>query len=314
MKIFLAGAGGVIGRPLVRQLTAAGHNVVGTTRSTKRLEEIAADGATPVICDALDGDAVKAAVADAAPEVVINQLTSLPKDYNPKDPHFYDQNNLLRATGGRHLIEAAKATGVRCFITQSISFLYTQEGPWVKDEGAPLNDKSTDASAESFRVMAEHEREVLDAPEFDGICLRYGFLYGPGTWYAADGTVALEVKKRRFPVVGSGTGTFSFVHTEDAASATVSAIERGAPGAYNVVDDEPAALKDWLPVYARALRAKPPRHVPFWLARLIAGKVVASSAINMRGASNAKARAELGWQPAYASWRQGFNEDLSQNS
>jgi len=306
MKVFLAGATGVIGRPLVRQLVAAGHQVYGTTRSAVRSEEITADGATRVICDALDADAVARAVAEASPDVLINQLTSLPEKYAPKDPDFYDRTNLVRSKGGHNLIEAAKAAGVKRFITQSISFLYTLEGSWVKDENDPLNENAPGSFGKTFRTMIDHEREVLGTNEFEGLCLRYGFFYGPGTWYASDGTIGREVMRRRFPVVGSGSGTFSFLHVDDAASATVCAVENGSSGAYNVTDDEPAPLKDWLPVYAKALGAKPPRHVPLWLAKLVAGKPMAISAVEMRGASNGKAKKGLGWQPIHPSWRQGF--------
>ncbi|MBK8294983.1 MAG: NAD(P)-dependent oxidoreductase [Solirubrobacterales bacterium] len=308
MKVFVAGATGAIGRPLVRQLVAAGHDVTGTTRSESRAGAIESAGAKPIVCDALDADSVLKAVADASPEVLINQLTSLPKEYKPKDPDFYVQNNLIRSKGGHNLVEAAKSAGVGRFITQSLSFMYRQEGNWVKTEDEPVEETAPDSFGDSFRSMIGHEREVLGAREFQGICLRYGFLYGPDTWYAADGTTGLEVKQRKFPVVGAGTGTFSFVHVEDAASAAARAVESSAGGIYNVVDDEPAALKDWLPVYASALGAKPPRHVPLWLAKLVAGKPTAMSAVEMRGASNARAKDQLGWKPKYASWRQGFSE------
>ena len=310
MKILVAGATGVIGRPLVRQLVAAGHEVFGTTRSENRSGEITAVGGTPVVCDALDADSTLRAVTEATPEVVINQLTALPKEYNPKDPDFYTQNNLIRKVGGHNLVEAAKAAGVRRFITQSLSFMYRQEGTWVKTEDDPVEDRAPGGFGDAYRAMIGHEREVLDAEEFEGLSLRYGFLYGPDTWYASDGTTGIEVNKRKFPVVGAGTGTFSFTHPEDAASAAVCAVENGTSGIYNVVDDEPAALKDWLPVYAKALGAKPPRHVPLWLAKLVAGKATAISAVEMRGASNVKAKKELGWQPKYPSWRQGFAETI----
>lgn len=310
MKVFVAGATGVIGGPLVRQLVAAGHEVTGTTRSEKRAGRIAANGGTSVICDVLDADAVMKAVTAAAPDVVVNQLTALPKDYNPKDPHFYDQTNRLRSVGGHNLIEAAKAAGVRRFITQSLAFMYRQEGTWIKTEDDALDDFSSRTFGKAFRTMVEHERELLDSAEFEALVLRYGFLYGPDTYYATDGSTSLEIKKRRFPVVGAGSGTFSFLHPDDAASATVRAVGQGAQGVYNIVDDEPAPLKDWLPVFAEALGAKPPRHVPLWLAKLAAGKDIANAAVEMRGASNKKAKEELGWQPNYSSWRQGFADSI----
>ena len=173
------------------------------------------------------------AVTGASPEVVINQLTALPKVFNPKDPDFYVKNNEIRTVGGHNLVEAAKAAGVRRFITQSLSFMYRQEGTWVKTEDDPVEDDAPGTAGDSFRAMIGHEREVLDAEEFEGLSLRYGFLYGADTWYAADGTTGLDVKKRKFPVVGAGTGTFSFIHPEDAAAAAVCAVENGSGGIYN---------------------------------------------------------------------------------
>lgn len=300
----------MIGKPVVSQLVEAGHEVTGTTRSRERAAEIESLGAVAAICDGLVPESVMSAVEAAAPEVVINQMTNLPREYNPKDPHFYDQTNRLRSAGGRNLIEAAQAAGVRRFVTQSIAFTYAAEGSWVKDEEAGITTGAPGHFGETYRVMAEHERDVLGAAGLEGLCLRYGFFYGPGTYYASDGALSEEIRKRRFPVVGAGTGTFSFVHTDDAASAAVCAIDHGAPGIYNVTDDEPAPVKDWLPVFARALGAKPPRHVPLWLAKLFAGKPVATSAVEMRGASNAKAKAGLGWEPSRPSWRTGFEASL----
>jgi nucleoside-diphosphate-sugar epimerase len=308
MNIFVAGATGVIGRPLMKKLVAQGHEVTGMTRNPDRAGAIEALGATPAVCEALDPAAVMGAVTRAAPEILINQLTSLPEKYDPKEPGFYEANNRIRREGGHNLVEAAVASGVRRFITQSISFLYARTGSMVKTEDDQLEGATTGMTGEAMQAMIAHEREVLDTPGFDGLCLRYGFLYGPGTWYAADGSIGLDVEKRRFPVVGSGSGTFSFVHPDDAAAAAICAVERGAPGVYNVTDDEPAPLRDWLPVYAESLGAKPPRRVPLWLAKLVAGKEVAGAAVEMRGASNAKAKAELGWGPSFSSWREGFRE------
>jgi nucleoside-diphosphate-sugar epimerase len=308
MKVFVAGASGAIGRPLVRQLVAAGHEVTGTTRREERAEEIRAAGAEAVVCDVYDAAALEAAVREAAPEVVVNQLTSLPQRYDPRKASFYEETNRVRSEGGHNLVEAARAAGARRFLTQSISFLYAPEGDWVKDEGARPFDDAPGHFGPAVRSMLDHEREVVESSDFEGLVLRYGQFYGPGTYYARDGHLGREVQRRRFPVVGEGTGTFSFLHLEDAAGATIAALDHGAPGVYNVVDDEPAPLHEWLPVYAEALGAKPPRRVPFWLARLVAGKSVAEQAIGLRGASNAKAKRELSWQPSYPSWRQGFRE------
>jgi nucleoside-diphosphate-sugar epimerase len=310
MKVFVAGASGVIGRRLVRQLVEAGHQVTGTTRREERAEDIRAAGAEAVVVDAFDAPALEAAVKQAAPEVVVNQLTSLPQRYDPRKASFYEATNRVRREGGHNLVEAARAAGTRRFLTQSISFLYAPEGGWVKDEEARPYDDAPGHFGPAVQTMLEHEREVVESPDFEGLVLRYGQFYGPGTYFARDGHLGREVRRRRFPIVGEGTGTFSFLHVDDAAGATLAALDRGAPGVYNVVDDEPAALREWLPVYAEALGAKPPRRVPFWLARLVAGKSVAEQAVGLRGASNAKAKRELGWQPRYGRWRQGFREAL----
>jgi nucleoside-diphosphate-sugar epimerase len=310
MKVFVAGASGVIGRPLVRQLVAAGHEVTGTTRQEERAEEIRAAGATAVVCDVFDAAALEAAVKEAAPEVVVNQLTSLPHRYDPRKASFYEATNRVRGEGGHNLVEAARAAGVRRLLTQSISFLYAPEGDWVKDEEARPFDDAPGHFGPSVKVLLSHEREAVECPDFDGLVLRYGQFYGPGTYFAPDGHLGREVSRRRFPIVGPGTGTFSFLQVEDAASATVAALDSGEPGVYNVVDDEPAPMSEWLPVYAEALGAKPPRRVPVWLAKLVAGSAVAQTAVGLRGASNAKAKRELGWQPRYPSWRQGFREAL----
>jgi nucleoside-diphosphate-sugar epimerase len=308
MKVFVAGASGVIGRPLVRQLAAAGHEVTGMTRREEGAAEIRAAGATAVVCDAFDAAALEAAVRDAAPEVVVNQLTSLPREYNPRKASFYAATDRVRREGGHNLVGAARAAGARRFLTQSIAFLYAPEGDWVQtEEGRPF-EEAPGHFRSAVEAMLAHEHEVVSSPDFEGLVLRYGQFYGPKTYYAPDGHLGREVRRRRFPIVGPGTGTFSFLHVEDAAGATVAALDRGALGIYNVVDDEPAPLHEWLPVYADALGAKPPRRVPVWLARLIAGGSVAAMATQLRGASNAKAKRELAWQPRYPSWRQGFRD------
>ncbi len=305
MKVFVAGATGVIGRPLVRHLVEAGDEVVGTTSREAGRATIEASGGEAVVCDALDAGAVTEAVARAEPEVVISQLTRLPREYNPRTID-YGPTNRAREEGGRNLIAAARAAGARRFVTQSIAFIYAPEGEMVKDETAPAwSDAPAPFDSGAASTLA-HEREVLGAEELEGMVLRYGQFYGPGTYYATDGNIAEQVQKRRFPIVGRGSGMFSFVHIEDAASATVAAAGRGAPGIYNVVDDEPAALREWLPVYAEALGARPPWRVPVFVARLFGGALATMFATELRGASNAKAKRELGWQPRYASWREGF--------
>jgi nucleoside-diphosphate-sugar epimerase len=309
VKVFVAGASGVIGRPLVRQLVSAGHEVVGATSKPENAGRLEAAGAMPVVCDALDAAAVRSAIGNAAPEMVINQLTRLPREYNPRKIN-YGPTNRARAEGGHNLIEAARAAGVRRFITQGIAFIYAPEGEMVKNEQARPWTEAPEPFQGGVAAMLEHEREAMQTPGLEGVVLRYGQFYGPGTYYAADGNIADQVRRRRFPIVGPGEAMFSFIHIDDAASATVASLERGAPGVYNVVDDEPAPLREWLPVYAEAIGARRPRRVPTFLARLVAGPFAAAFATKLRGASNAKAKRELGWEPRYPSWRQGFREAL----
>ena len=303
MKVFVAGATGAIGRPTVRRLVAAGHEVTGMTRSEERAEGVREAGAEAVICDAFDAERLREVVADAAPEVVVHLLTALPQRYDRKSD-WVEPTNRIRVEGTRNLIAAAGAAGARRMVAESIAFVYRQEGAWVKGEDEAIEDRVGPGAA-----VADLERQVREA-DLEGLVLRYGWVYGPGTYFGRGGQEAEEVERRRFPVVGKGTGTFSFVATEDAAAATLAAVERGAPGTYNVVDDEPAPLREWLPVYARALGAKPPWRVPYWLARLAAGEQTARGAVEMRGATNAKARQGLEWRPRHASWRQGFFELL----
>ena len=309
MKVFVAGASGAVGRPLIGQLVAAGHEVTGMTRREDRAAEIRATGAACVVCDVFDQPALDGALATAAPEVVIHQLTSLPQELDPRKKGIYDATNRIRREGTRNLIAAAGAAGARRLVAQSIAFIYAPTGGWVKTEEDPVISIPGEFGTAVDATMSLEE-QVVGAEELDGLVLRYGFFYGPGTSYAPDGHQASEVRRRRFPIIGDCAGTFSFVHVADAASAAVAATERGASGIYNVADDEPAPTSDWLPAYAEALGAKPPRRVPAWLARLVAGKDVVAFASAMRGASNAKAKRELGWQTRYASWRQGFSEAL----
>ncbi len=304
MKVFVAGATGAIGRPLVRQLVAAGHEVTGSSRSAERAAEVAAAGATGVVCDALDPASLTAAVATAAPEVVINQLTSLPPKYEPRKKGFFAANDRLRVEGGRNLLEASAAAGARRVICQSVAFLYAPVGEAVKTEDDQVAEGPGTAAALTLERMALGDRR------FESVVLRYGLLYGPGTWYAPEGHLGRQVAQRRLPLVGAATGVVSFIEVGDAASATVAALDRGQ-GVYNVVDDDPAPMSEWLPGFAAALKAPPPRRVPVWLARLVAGRQIADFALNGRGASNARARRELGWSPAHPSWRQGFADSTT---
>jgi nucleoside-diphosphate-sugar epimerase len=308
MRVFVAGASGAIGRSLVPQLVAAGHEVTGTTRSQERAEAIRAAGARAAVCDALDADALRAAVAEAAPEVVVHQLTALPDRYDPRDKTIYDATNRLRGPGTALLLDAARAAGARRFVCQSIAFAYAPgPRPEAKDEDAPLLLGAPAPFGEGVRTLVDMERSVLEAEGIEGLVLRYGWFYGPGTYFGEGGSMAADFGRRRFPVIGRGEGLFSFIHVDDAASATVAAVERGAPGIYNVVDDEPAPMREWLPAYAEAIGAPKPLRVPTWLARLVAGKMAAMVSVQP-GASNARAKRELGWEPRWRSWREGFRE------
>ncbi len=310
VKVFVAGATGVLGTRLLPMLVASGHDVTAMTRSPEKADRLRAVGATPAIRDVFDAEGLRAEVASAAPEVVVHELTDLPADVDPrKASEQLEGNDRIRQEGTRNLVEAALAAGARRMIAQSIAFVY-QMGGGLKTEGDPLFDDAPFPWSRSVRAVRALEDAVTKTPGLEGVVLRYGFFYGPGTSYAPGGYWAREVRRRRFPIVGKGSGVFSFIHVDDAAAATVAAVERGAPGIYNVVDDEPAPLRDWLPVYAQAVGAKRPIRVPRLVARLVAGAYTARMATELSGASNALAKTELGWQPRYPSCRQGFRESL----
>ena len=312
MKVLLAGATGAIGRPLVPMLLAAGHEVVGTTRSEQRAAGLRAAGAEAALCDLLEPGRARALLEQTRPDVVIDQLTSLPDDYDPRRKDIYDANDRVRREGSGALIAAAAKLGVRRYLVQSVAFLYAPEGPAVKDEDARVWDDAPPPFARAVGVLRANEQAVLAGP-FEGLVLRYGFFYGPGTHYAPEGSIARQVKARRMPLVGDGSSTWSYVHVADAAAATVAALERGASGIYNVVDDEPAPMREWLPLLADALGAKRPWRVPAWLVRPFAGPFAAAMATQLRGAANAKAKRELGWSPALPSWREGFRTCLDRD-
>jgi nucleoside-diphosphate-sugar epimerase len=305
VRVFLAGATGVIGRVLLPKLTASGrYQVTAMTRSADRAAGLRAQGAEPVVCDALDAAALATAVAEAQPEVVIHQLTNLPSRLEPRK---YEQQlaatNRLRREGTRNLLAAAQAGGAKRILAQSIAFAYAPAGDWIKDEEAHLGTDAPAPMDQAIGAVAELERQVLHAA---GTVLRYGYFYGPGTQFDPQGFYGELAGKRQFPIVGSGEGRWSFVHIEDAAQATVAALERGRPGVYNIVDDEPARVADWVPAFAAWVGAKPPLRVPTWLARLVAGRAGVEIMTRQRGASNAKAKRELGWSPGHPSWRDGF--------
>ena len=311
MRVFVAGATGVIGRRLLPLLNADGHEVTAMTRSDERAAALREAGATPVVCDVFDAEGLRAAVEAAQPEVVLHELTDLPAALDPRKMEEQAAgNDRIRTEGTRNLVAAAVAGGARRMVAQSIAFAYAP-GRGLRKEDDALWDDAPWPWSRSVQALHELEDAVTGTEGLDGVVLRYGFFYGPGSSYADDGHFAREVRRRRLPIVGKGSGVFSWIHVDDAAAATVAAMNRGAPGIYNVVDDEPAPMREWIPAYAAAIGAKPPRRVPVWLARLLAGRYTAAMATSLSGAANAKAKAELGWQPRHPSWRDGFREARS---
>lgn len=310
MRVFVAGATGAIGKPLVAALLRHGHQVIGTTRSPDRARELEAAGATSVILDALDRDAVVRAVLDAAPDVIVHELTAIPPDLNPR--HFdraFALTNRLRTAGTDNLVAAAKEAGVRRFIAQSFAaWVYAREGSRVKTEADPVDAHPPTQVRRTLEAIRHVERATLEGP-FEGIALRYGWFYGPGG-LARTGPIADALRRRRFPIVGAGTAVWSFIHLVDAAEATALAVEHGAPGVYNITDDEPAEIRQWLPVYAASVGAPPPPRVPRWLGRLLGGELTVTMMNELRGASNVKARSAFGWELRYPSWRVGFRDGL----
>lgn len=310
MRVFVAGATGVIGRQLVPQLVEAGHTVVGSTRSSGKAGWLADAGATPAVLDPLDHAQVMRAVLRAEPDAVIHELTALrgQADLRRFDRSFA-QTNVLRTRGLDILLEAAQAAGATRFLAQSYTgWPNAREGGPVKTEDDPLDPHPPKAMRESIAAIRYLEETVTGAEGMAGLALRYGSLYGPGTSMAEE--YAALIRQRRFPVVGDGAAVWSFVHVADAAAATVAALDHGGPGVYNIVDDEPAPVSEWLPQLAALLGAKPPRRVPVWIGRLAAGEVGVAMMTQSRGSSNAKARRELGWEPAHPSWRSGFAETV----
>jgi len=307
MRVFVAGATGAIGSPLVATLIRRGHEVTGTTRSIERARALESAGATPTLMDALNPVAVKDAVAQAEPDVIVHELTAIPPEFNPRRfDQAFARTNRLRTEGTDHLVAAAEAAAVRRFVTQSFAaWPYARRGSWVKTEDDPLDPHPLKDQTETLAAIRFLERAVLEAP-IDGIVVRYGGLYGPGS----SETLADILRKRMFPVIGSGAGYVSSTHIDDAAGGTVAALERGKRGIYNIVDDEPAPSSVFIPAIAEALGAPKPLHVPAWLARLFAGEVAVTMMTEGRGSSNAKAKRELGWQPIWPSWRDGFRHGL----
>ena len=314
MKVFVAGATGALGRQLVSMLAANGHEVTGLTRSPAKQDLLRSLGARPVVADALDPDAVARSVAEAEPEVIVHQLTALAGSLDMRHiERDFAATNRLRTEGTDHLLAAGHAMGIRRFVAQSYAgWPFARTGGPVKSEADPLDPTPPAALRSTLDAIRHVEDAVTAAGWTEGVVLRYGGFYGPGTSIALkpDGEHVELLRKRKFPVVGRGTGVWSFIHIEDAAAATVAAVEHGTRGIYNVVDDEPAPVSEWLPAVAGAVGAKPPMRLPRWLGRLAAGEAATVMMTESRGASNEKAKRELGWQPRYPSWRQGFAAGL----
>jgi len=314
MRVFVAGATGAIGRRLVPMLVADGHRVTGMTRSPGKQAELERHGAEAIVADALDPRAVAEAVQRAQPEVIVHELTAIPPalDIRKFNEQFH-LTNRLRTEGTDNLLSAARANGVRRFVAQSYAgWPYAHTGNGLKTESDPLDPNPPKAMRETLQAIKHVESAVQSTAPIDGIVLRYGGLYGPGNGLSEGGPVLELVRQRKYPVVGGGTGVWSFIHVDDAASATAAAVTRGAPGIYNIVDDDPAPVSEWLPALAEAAGAKPPLRLPAWLARLVVGEAGVVMMTEVRGASNRKAKAELNWQPVWSSWRKGFRYGLGE--
>ncbi len=310
MRVFLAGATGAIGRQLLPLLVQAGHDVTAMTRTPKGAGWISSKHAHPVVCDVFDREKLRRTLIEARPEVLIHQLTSIPKRINPRRVvEELAVTNRLRTEGTLVLMEAARAAKLRRVIAQSVSFFYNPNGrsPASEDEGL---FRLIPGASELVDAIHVHEHAILGSPRIEGVVLRYGSFYGPGTFYAGDGSFAKDVRWRRVPIVGEGKGQFSFIHVRDAAAATAMFVEAGEPGIYNVVDDEPAAVADWLPYYAGLLKAKRPFRVPEFMGRLGGGPYGAYMMTGQRGASNQKIKDVLGWKPERPSWREGFRAEI----
>jgi nucleoside-diphosphate-sugar epimerase len=307
MRVFVAGATGAIGKQLVPRLVAAGHEVTGMTRSESKQAMIRELGAVPVVADALDPDQVAEAVGKARPDVIVHQLTAI----RAIDPRHFDRDfaptNRLRTEGTDYLLSAGQAVGVRRFVAESNgAFPYARTGGAVKGEEDPLDPSPVREWRPMVAAIRHLEQAVLGAEWTEGIVLRFGAFYGPGTSMAPGEAQFEMIRKRKFPLVGGGGGVWSFIHIADAAEATVAAVEHGSRGVYNVVDDDPAPVAEWLPALAQTLGARRPMRVPRFVGRRFVGEVGVVMMTELRGASNAKAKRELGWRPAHSSWRQGF--------
>lgn len=302
MKIFVAGGTGAIGRPLIAQLLAKGHAVVALTRSPEKAQDLVEQGIEPAVADVFDPDAIKTVVLRAQPEIVIEELTSLPRTYTRQSMTAAAAlNNRIRLEGGANVLAAAQAAGVRRYLRQSVAF-YAIPGSGLADEDTPLAFSASPAIAAGAREISELEHRLLENSNIEGIALRYGFFYGPGTWFNRDGDVARQVGQQQFPIVGNGEGVWSWLHIEDAAIATVAAVEQGNPGIYLIANDRPLAVREWLPAFAQWLNAPPPPQISVEDALKASGADTVYYGTQMRGVSNAKAKRELNFHPRPLEW------------
>lgn len=316
MKVFVTGGTGAIGRFLLPQLIEHGHQVVALTRSPAKAELIERTGVSAVIADPLDKQQLTAAVRRAEPEVIIHQLTALSSvgNFRKLDQDFA-LTNRFRTEVTDTLLAAARTIGTRRFIAQSYcGWPYARKGGPVKTEEDPLDPKPPESFVKTLAAIRSLENKMLTTTFLEGLALRYGTFYGPGNAIGKGGSVYKMVRRRQLPVIGGGGGIWSFIHTMDAARATVAAITRGSRGIYNIADDEPAKVSTWLPFFAKAIGAKPPYRIPHWLGELLVGKAGVMMMTQIRGCSNAKAKRELNWTPVYSSWRVGFVDGLEDES
>lgn len=313
MKVLIAGATGVLGRQLVPKLIAAGHEVAGTTRTPSKERALRGAGAVPFVLDLLDPEAVARAVAAFEPEVLVHEATALSSVDMRHFERAFALTNRLRTEGVDHLLAAGRAIGIRRFVAQSFAgWPFARSGALVKSEDDPLDPDPIGPMRTTLAALRHLEAAVIGADWTEGIVLRYGALYGPGTSLDVDGGDMTEMIRRRFfPIVGNGEGMSSFIHIADAADATVAAVERGTRGVYQVVDDEPAPIREWLPAVAAALGAPPPRRIPRWLGRLVAGEAIVTISTETRGATNERAKRMLGWTPAHPSWRDSLGRNAA---
>lgn len=316
MRVFVAGGTGAVGRPLVLMLVASGHQVTAMSRSPTKVAALRKCGADGVVADGLDREALRRAVAAARPDIVIHQMTRLAEARSLRNFDVeFAVTNRLRTEGTDYLIAAARAAGIRRIIVQSYgNWNYERAGAESKSESAPFDPSPPANQRNSLQAIRYCEAAVAAAQDIEGIALRYGNFYGPGTGFSLDGDIANLIRKRQLPIIGTGAGIWCFVHVDDAAAATIAAMTRGSPGVYNICDDDPAPVSTWLPELARILSAKPPRRLPSWLGRLAVGEVGVSMMTRIRGASNDAAKRELDWRLRYTSWREGFRSGLGEIS